>query len=52
GGIKSIARVTSRLVPFMALAYVLGSLTVIFLNADRIPWAISAIATEAFNPTA
>jgi len=52
GGIKSIARVTSRLVPFMALTYVLGSLTVIFLNADRIPWAVSAIATEAFSPTA
>ncbi|MGB1666994.1 MAG: alanine/glycine:cation symporter family protein [Pseudohongiellaceae bacterium] len=52
GGIKSIARVTSRLVPFMAAAYVLGSLTVIFLNADRIPWAVSAIATEAFSPTA
>jgi AGCS family alanine or glycine:cation symporter len=52
GGIKSIASVTSRLVPFMALTYVLGSLTVILLNADRIPWAISAIATEAFSPTA
>jgi AGCS family alanine or glycine:cation symporter len=52
GGIKSIASVTSRLVPFMALTYVLGSLTVIFLNADRIPWAVSAIAAEAFNPTA
>ena len=52
GGIKSIARVTSSLVPFMAAAYVLGSLTVIFLNADRIPWAVSAIATEAFSPTA
>ena len=52
GGIKSIARVTSRLVPLMALAYVMGSLTVIFLNAERIPWAVSAIATEAFSPTA
>ena len=52
GGIKSIASVTSRLVPFMAVTYILGSLTVILLNADRIPWAISAIATEAFNPAA
>ena len=52
GGIRSIARVTGKLVPFMALTYVLGSLTVIFLNADRIPWAVSAIASEAFNPTA
>jgi AGCS family alanine or glycine:cation symporter len=52
GGIKSIARVTGKLVPFMALTYVLGSLTVIFLNADRIPWAVAAIVSEAFNPTA
>jgi len=52
GGIRSIARVTGKLVPFMAFTYVLGSLTVIFLNADRIPWAVSAIASEAFNPTA
>ena len=52
GGLKSIARVTGMLVPFRALTYVLGSLTVIFLNADRIPWAVSAIASEAFNPTA
>ena len=51
GGIKSIARVTSRLVPIMALAYVMGSLTVIFLNAER-TLAVSAIATEAFSPTA
>ncbi|GJM13390.1 MAG: alanine glycine permease [Pseudohongiella sp.] len=52
GGIKSIARVTSRLVPFMALAYVFGALLVIFLNAEKIPWALTAIVTEAFNPDA
>jgi AGCS family alanine or glycine:cation symporter len=52
GGIKSIAKVTSKLVPFMAAAYVIGSLTVILLNADRLPWAVTAIATEAFNPQA
>jgi AGCS family alanine or glycine:cation symporter len=52
GGIKSIARVTSKLVPFMTLAYVIGALLVIGLNAEKIPWALSAILSEAFNPSA
>ncbi|PCI07064.1 alanine glycine permease [bacterium] len=52
GGIKSIAKVTSKLVPFMALAYIVGALLVIALNADKVPWAISAIFTEAFSPQA
>ncbi|MEE4660818.1 MAG: alanine/glycine:cation symporter family protein [Halieaceae bacterium] len=52
GGLRSIARVTGKLVPFMALAYVLLSLLVLWLNAERLPWAINAILTEAFSPTA
>ena len=52
GGIKSIARVTSKLVPFMTLTYVVGALIVIFINADRVPWALSAIFHEAFDPSA
>ena len=52
GGIKSIAKVTTKLVPFMTVTYVVGALSVIFLNAEKIPWALSAIFTEAFNPTA
>ncbi len=52
GGIKGIARVTSKLVPFMTLTYVFGALLVVIMNADKVPWAISAILTEAFNPTA
>ena len=52
GGIQGIARVTSRLVPFMTVTYVVGALLVITLNAEKIPWAIGAIFTEAFNPTA
>jgi len=52
GGIKSIARVTSKLVPFMAITYIIGALLVIFLNAERIPWAVTAIVTQAFNPSA
>ena len=52
GGIQGIARVTSKLVPFMTLIYVVGALLVIMINADKVPWAISAIFTEAFNPSA
>ena len=52
GGIKGIARVTSRLVPFMTLTYVVGALLVIALNAEKIPSALGSIFTEAFNPTA
>ena len=52
GGLKSIARVTSRLVPFMALAYITLGLLVIAMNAERLPWAINAIFTEAFAPQA
>ena len=43
---------TSKLVPFMTLAYVIGALVVILLNAEKIPWALSAILTEAFDPNA
>ena len=50
GGLKSIASVTSKIVPFMAVSYILLALTVIFIHADRIPWAVSAIITEAFAP--
>jgi AGCS family alanine or glycine:cation symporter len=52
GGLRSIARVTSKLVPFMALAYILLGVTIIALNAERLPWAIGAIFSEAFNPEA
>ena len=52
GGIKGIARVTSRLVPFMTLTYVIGSIMVIMMNSDKIFWALSSIITEAFNPNA
>jgi AGCS family alanine or glycine:cation symporter len=52
GGIKGIAKVTSKLVPFMTLTYVIGALLVIFLNSEKVPWAIASILTEAFNPNA
>ena len=50
GGIKSIARVTVRLVPFMALLYVGTALVVIGASYVDIPGAIYAIVSQAFTP--
>lgn len=52
GGIKSVGATTSRLVPAMAILYVLACLTVILINLDQVPEAIAAIVTGAFNPQA
>ena len=49
GGIRSIARVTSKLVPFMAVLYVLSALAIIALNADRLPGAFAQIWEGAFS---
>ena len=50
GGIRSIARVAGRLVPFMALLYTAAALFVIAANFARIPEAIRLIVTGAFAP--
>jgi AGCS family alanine or glycine:cation symporter len=50
GGIKSIARVTEKVLPFMAVLYVLACLTVIFVNITAVPDAIGEIFVGAFNP--
>ena len=50
GGIKSIARVAGRLVPFMALLYAAAALFVIAVNIERIPEAVRLIVTGAFSP--
>lgn len=52
GGIKRIGRVTERLVPFMALLYVVLGLGVVILHIDRVPAAFAAIFEGAFNPMA
>ncbi len=52
GGIKSIAKVTSKVVPFMALFYVFGSLIVLFTKASLIPNAFDMIFSNAFSATA
>lgn len=52
GGIKRIASVTEKVVPFMALLYLLACLYILGVNFSLIDDAISLIVTEAFNPTA
>ena len=49
GGIKSIARITSKLVPFMVFFYIIGALIVIGLNAAALPAAVITIITGAFT---
>lgn len=50
GGIKSIARVTSKVVPFMALLYSAGALVMITMNYEALPYAFAAIWQGAFSP--
>jgi alanine or glycine:cation symporter, AGCS family len=52
GGIRSIARVTDKIVPFMAIFYVLACLTVLFANLSSVPDALADIFTQAFSPEA
>ena len=52
GGIKSIANVCEKLVPFMAVFYVLGCLIILGFNADFILPALSTIIKLAFTPGA
>ena len=52
GGIKSIARVTEKVVPFMAVVYCGAALIIILINFTSIPWAFGQIISGAFAPTA
>jgi AGCS family alanine or glycine:cation symporter len=52
GGIKRIASVTEKVVPFMALLYLLACLYILGANFSLIDDAFSLILREAFNPTA
>ncbi len=49
GGIKSIGKVTSKLVPFMGIIYVTAGLVVIFMNLNHVPAAFGAIIDGAFS---
>ena len=52
GGIKRIASVTEKIVPFMALLYILACIYILGINFSFIDDAIGLIIKEAFNPTA
>ena len=52
GGVQRIAAVTEKIVPIMAVLYVLGSLVVLIMNAANIPATFALIFQCAFNPDA
>ena len=52
GGIKRIAKVTEKLVPFMAVLYIVLGLGVVVLNIDAVPSVFASIISGAFNPSA
>ena len=51
GGMKRIAAVSERLVPFMAVFYTAGTLVILVCRADRLLPALALIFKEAFSPT-
>ena len=52
GGVKRIGSVSEKLVPFMALTYVVLALGVVLLNLPRLPEVFTSIVAGAFNPAA
>ena len=52
GGLSRIAEVASKLVPLMAVTYIVGALAVIFLNISQVPEALLLIVSTAFTGTA
>ena len=52
GGVKRIAQVASKLVPFMALVYVVAALAIVFINIEKLPAAIALIINSAFSGSA
>jgi len=49
GGLKSIARVTEKVVPFMGVMYVSAAIVILLINYDKIGWAFGQIFTGAFT---
>ncbi len=50
GGIKRIALTAEKIVPFMAVVYVLAALVIVLLNIDHVPAALGQIFEHAFTP--
>ena len=49
GGIKSIAKVCEKLIPFMAIVYILGCVIILGMNLSAVPGAIALIISSAFK---
>ena len=52
GGVKSIAKVCEKLVPFMAGFYIIGCIIILFLNGSYVLPALKLIVSSAFTPQA
>lgn len=52
GGLQSISKVSTTIVPLMAIVYILGALTVIFFHIEKISATLSLVFTSAFSPIA
>jgi AGCS family alanine or glycine:cation symporter len=52
GGFRRIGRFSERLVPLMTVAYIVGALVVIVVNAGELPRVLGSIFTHAFSPVA
>ncbi|HGI4629568.1 TPA: alanine/glycine:cation symporter family protein [Streptococcus agalactiae] len=52
GGIKSISKVSEKIVPFMAISYILATLIIIAVNYNKIPHTFQLIFSGAFSGTA
>ncbi len=52
GGLRSIAKVTGRIVPFMSMMYMATTIAILIYYADQVPAAINMVFEGAFNTTA
>mgnify|MGYP004452715175 CR=1 FL=1 len=52
GGLRSISKVSTAVVPFMAMIYILGTVIVIGFNSDKLFSTIALVFTSAFSPLA
>ena len=52
GGIRRIANFAQVVVPFMALAYIVLAMIIVFININRVPELLALIVSDAFSPTA
>ena len=52
GGLQSIAKAAEKIVPGMAVLYIVAVIALLVVYADRVPGAVALIIHDAFNPTA